>query len=52
MKTSKALVINTDRLCLRPIAEEDKEDMIELLTNDEISKTFMIPDFKSHDEEV
>lgn len=52
MKTSKALVINTDRLCLRPIAEEDKEDMIELLTNDEISKTFMISDFKSHNEEV
>ena len=52
MKLDNSRMIHTDRLCLHSITENDKDDMIELLTNAEISKTFMIPDFKSHEEEV
>lgn len=48
----KNMPINTERLCLNYINDNDKEDVIELLTNDEIRKTFIIPSFKSHDEEI
>ena len=45
-------VINTARLCLHAFSEEDAESMIALLTNSEVIKTYMVPDFKSHSEEV
>ena len=37
--------LSTDRLVLRPFQEMDREQAIRLLRNEEISKTFMLPDF-------
>ena len=45
-------IIETNRITLKPYTNEDKEAMIELLTNDYIKKTFMIPDFNSRDEVI
>ena len=45
-------VINTARLCLHAFSDEDAETMIALLTNSEVIKTYMVPDFRSSDEEV
>lgn len=52
MKFEKIPEIYTDQLCLHAIRDKDREAMIELLTNTEISKTFIVPDFKSHEEAV
>ena len=43
--------IRTDRLLLRSILEESKDEMISLLTDREIKKTYMLPDFSSKEEE-
>ena len=48
----KVPMITTERLRLSAIEDRDKEDMIALLTNEAIGKTFMVPDFKSHKEAV
>ena len=48
----KVPMITTERLILRAIGDYDQEDMIDILTNEEVGKTFMIPDFKSREEEV
>ena len=45
-------VINTARLCLHAFSDEDAETMIALLTNSEVIKTYMVPDFRSSAEEV
>lgn len=45
-------VINTARLCLHAFLDEDAETMIALLTNSEVIKTYMVPDFRSSAEEV
>ena len=45
-------VINTACLCLHAFSDEDAETMIALLTNSEVIKTYMVPDFRSSDEEV
>ena len=37
----------TQRLTIRPFAEGDKERMIEMLYDESIKKTYMIPDFES-----
>ncbi len=42
------MCIKTKRLEIRPFQDRDREAMIELLTNEEIKQTFMIPDFKSN----
>ncbi len=42
--------IKTERLTIKPYAAEDEARMIALLVNEEIKKTFIIPDFKSHEE--
>lgn len=52
MNFKKIPEIKTDRLCLHTICDRDREAVIELLTNEEISQTFMVPDFKSHEEKV
>lgn len=52
MNLPKIPLINTERLCLQSIREQDQEDAIELLTNDEISKTYMLPEFQSRDEAI
>ena len=50
MKTKKHATIYTDRLCLRPFMETDTEDMLAILTNKEIAKTYMLPDFASYED--
>lgn len=52
MNLPKIPLINTERLCVQSIREQDQEDAIELLTNDEISKTYMLPEFQSRDEAI
>lgn len=42
--------IPTGRLCLRSISDGDVEDMIALLANKEIAKTYMLPEFQSREE--
>lgn len=46
----KASLINTERLNLQQFSDNDTEDAIELLCNEEIKKTFMLPDFGSFEE--
>lgn len=38
--------ITTNRLILRPYKESDREQVIRILRNEEISKTFMLPEFE------
>ena len=40
-------MLRTKRLTLKPYADHDREGMLRLLTDEEIKKTFMIPDFSS-----
>lgn len=42
--------IKTERLEIKPYGVNDRKSMAELLTNSEIRKTFMIPDFKTEEE--
>jgi len=44
--------IKTERLEIKPYQEADQVAMIELLTNQEIKKSFMIPDFQTEEEAV
>ena len=44
MKKKKA-VLKTKRLLLRLFHEEDRQEMVGILCNEEIKKTYMIPDF-------
>lgn len=43
-------IIKTSRLEIKPYKESDRMGMIELLTNNEIKKTYMIPDFQTEEE--
>ena len=52
MKFKNTPIIKTDRLCLRAIDDGDREGLIDLLKNEEIGKTFMVPDFKSREQEL
>jgi len=45
-------MITTRRLVLKPYSDKDQENMIELLTNEKIKETFIIPDFSTRDEAV
>lgn len=42
--------ICADSLILRPFADSDEEDVMSILLNDEVKKTYMLPDFKSREE--
>lgn len=44
--------IMTDRLCLRPILPEDEAEMLDLLTDEEVSRTYMIPEFRAREDVV
>ena len=44
--------IQTARLTLRPIEATDMEQMLVLLTDETIKKTYMIPDFASREEAI
>lgn len=45
-------IIETERLIIKPYVDSDQETMIELLTNEKIKETFMIPDFHMKDEVI
>ncbi len=44
-----AEIIKTKRLVIKPFSVEDTDPLSELLVNDEIKKTYMIPDFDSRE---
>ena len=44
------MVFYTERLRVRPIAEEDQEAVLELLTNETVGKTYMLPEYRSREE--
>ena len=46
----KPEVIHTGRLCLQAMTDCDKDDVIDLLTDEEVTRTFMVPQFRSRDE--
>ena len=45
-------MIVTERLVLKPYSDNDQKRMIELLTNKDIKKTFIIPDFDTQEDAV
>jgi RimJ/RimL family protein N-acetyltransferase len=45
-------VIKTNRLEIKPYQDTDQDAMIDLLTNQEIKETFMIPDFQTEEEAI
>lgn len=44
--------IKTERLAIKPYGVSDQAAMIELLTNQEIKKSYMIPDFQTEEEAI
>ena len=44
------MYIKTERLELKPLSDGDRDNMIELLTNSEIKKTYMLPDFENEEQ--
>ena len=46
----KVAELKTPRLSLKAYEESDKSALVNLLLNEEIKKTFMIPDFKTREE--
>lgn len=44
------MVIQTQRLVIGPYTDSDRDSMIELLTNEQIRETFMLPDFHTIEE--
>lgn len=52
MKYHKKPIINTERLCLHAISDKDANDVIEILTNDEVCKTYLVPVFISREDEL
>ena len=45
MMEKKNEVLTTERLVLRPFCEEDRREMVGILWDQEIKKTYMLPDF-------
>ena len=46
MTLNKKASIKTQRLTLQVMPKEDTEQLVQLLTNKKITKTFMVPDLK------
>ena len=46
----KEQIIHTSRLVLREINEYDAESALDILTHKEVSKTFLLPDFKCRED--
>jgi len=46
----KKELIKTDRLEIKPYSLNDEDALVDILTNSEISKTFMIPNYKEVEE--
>ena len=47
----KDAIIETNRLVIRSLDENNVSDLVEILTDNEIKKTYMLPDLKN-DEEI
>lgn len=45
-------MISAGRLILKPYSPNEQEDMVELLSNEKIKETFIIPDFNTRDEVI
>ena len=52
MKFRNTKAIKADRLVLRSFTDKDYAALSALLVNEEIGKTFMLPDFKSEEEKT
>lgn len=48
----KKALIQTERLTLKPYEVKDVEALADLLMNQEIGKTFMVPDFQTRDQAI
>lgn len=48
----KKKYIQTERLTLKPYSQDDVESLVELLTNSEITTTFMVPDFETKEKAI
>ena len=46
----KKPLVQTERLTIKPYSAADKEQLAELLTNEEITETFMVPDFENREQ--
>lgn len=44
------MIRKTRRLLLGPITDNDRENVIAILTNQEVKKTYMIPDFETEEQ--
>ena len=45
-------MIRTRRLVLMPLTEADQEAALDLLTNDVVKKTYMLPDFENREDAI
>jgi len=43
-------MIETERLLLEGLSENDRESVIDILTNEQVKQTYMIPDFESREQ--
>ena len=50
MKLKTSPVIHTKRLILRAMEEKDRESALDLFTNEEVGKTYMLPAFQAREE--
>ena len=50
MKITKKATIKTPRLIIKPIASKDEDRLMDILINEEIAKTFMLPEFKNRED--
>lgn len=50
MKITKKATIKTPRLIIKPITSIDEERLMDILINEEIAKTFMLPEFKNRED--
>ncbi len=48
----KKALIQTEKLTLKPYEIKDVEALADLLMNQEIGKTFMVPDFQTRDQAI
>ena len=39
-------MLKTNRLIIKEIEEKDEAEMLEILSNEEVKKTYMIPDYE------
>ena len=45
-------MIQTERLILKPVTEADQDAALDLLTNDLVKKTYMLPDFERREDSI